>query len=275
MKDRSILMEPVAFIGEEAGRQAEEFRIGSESDWKRPTFCEGWTRKHIVAHAATGASFYAQVVASGVQGKPQPPFGASDRETFLQHRNDRMARLLDLASDRLVDEFEMEHHRFVRAVESLSLDDLRLPAWHPMGKIPVGHFAGMRLHELALHDWDIRAPEDPGAVLRTHLLTPLLRALPLMQARFLNLRPAADAPDGRFRLVPNEAAPWALSIRRGLASLAETDETEAEVTGDGEALILHTTGRVSWRDAEGQGRLSIQGDRPKAEKLLDALSVSY
>ena len=193
MKDRSILMEPVAFIGEEAGRQAEGFRIWPEADWKRPTFCEGWTRKHIVAHAVLGTGFYAQVVASGVQGKPQPPFGASDRETFLQHRNDRLAGLFDLASD--------------RPVESLSLDDLRFPAWHPMGKIPVGHFAGMRLHELALHDWDIRVAEDPGAALRTHLLTPLLRALPLMQARFLNLRPAAEAPDGRFRLVPSEAAP--------------------------------------------------------------------
>ena len=66
-----------------------------------------------------------------------------------------------------------------------------------------------------------------------------------------------------------------LSIRRGLADLAETDENEAEVTGDGEAFILHTTGRMTWRDAEAQSRLFIQGDRPKAEKLLDALSVSY
>jgi hypothetical protein len=32
---------------------------------------------------------------------------------------------------------------------------------------------------------------------------------------------------------------------------------------------------MTWRDAEAQGRLFIQGDRPKAEKLLDALSVSY
>ncbi|MDP6620083.1 MAG: hypothetical protein QGG90_11685 [Nitrospinota bacterium] len=47
------------------------------------------------------------------------------------------------------------------------------------------------------------------------------------------------------------------------------------MTGDGEAFILHTTGRMTWRDAEAQSRLFIQGDRPKAEKLLDALSVSY
>ena len=275
MKDRSILMEPVVFIGEEAGRQADGFRSWSEADWKRPTYCEGWTRKHIVAHSTMGASFYEQVITSGVQGKAQPPFGASDREGFLQNRNERMGKLLGQASDRLVDEFEMEYHRFVRIVESLSLDDLHSPAWHPMGKIPVGHFAGMRLHELALHDWDIRVVGDPDAALRTHLLTPLLRALPLMQARFLNLRPAAEAPDGRFRLAPNEAAPWVLSIRRGQANVAETDENEAEVTGDGKVFILHTTGRMTWRDAEREGRLSIGGDREKAERLLDALSVSY
>ena len=95
MKDRSILMEPVAFIGEEAGRQAEEFRIGSESDWKRPTFCEGWTRKHIVAHAAIGASFYAQVVASGVREKPQTALRgvrSGDVSSASQRPNGQVAR---------------------------------------------------------------------------------------------------------------------------------------------------------------------------------------
>lgn len=275
MKDPAILMEPIAFLSEEVKRQTALFRNWTARDWEKPTFCQGWTRKHVVSHLNSGADFYQRVVSAGVKGNTRPPYGAADRKEFQKNRAARMQRLLALAPDALVDEFEVEYNRFVRLVKSLSLEDLHLPAWHPMGLITVGHFAGMRLFELALHDWDVRAVEDAGASLRETLLTPLLRALPFMQVRFLNLRPAAKPPDGSFRFHPNESAPWAISIRRGLADLAETAEAEAEVKGEGDAFILHTTGRLAWREAEKQGRLSITGDREKTDQLLDAISVSY
>ncbi len=275
MKDSAILMEPIPFLSEEAERQAAAFRSWTAKDWKEPTFCEGWTRKHVVVHLTLGADFYEKVISGGLKGVTHPPYGAADKKEFLQKREPQINRLLALPPDALVDEFEMGYRRFVRLVKSLGLEDLREPAWHPMGLIPVGHFAGMRLFELALHDWDVRAIEDPAATLRGNLLTPLLRAYPLMQIRFLNLRPAAEAPEGTFRFHPNEGAPWAIAVRQGLAEEVETKDADTEVTGEGDAFIFHTSGRLSWREAEKQGRLSIGGDREKAEKLLDALAVSY
>ncbi|MFQ5691526.1 MAG: maleylpyruvate isomerase family mycothiol-dependent enzyme [Nitrospinota bacterium] len=275
MKDPAILMEPIPFLSEESARQAAAFRKWTPQAWSEPTLCEGWTRKHVVAHLKLGADFYEKVVTGGLKGTVQPPYGAADRKEFLQKREPEMKRLLALSPDALVDEFEMEYRRFIRLVKSLGLEDLHAPAWHPMGAIPVGHFAGMRLFELALHDWDIRAAGDPGAALRNNLLTPLLRAFPLMQVRFLNLRPAAKAPEGKIRFCPNEAAPWAIAVQHGRAEVAEDPESETEVAGEGEAFILHTTGRLGWREAERQGRLTLSGDRPTAEALLDAVSVSY
>ena len=133
----------------------------------------------------------------------------------------------------------------------------------------------MRLFELAIHDWDIRIVDDPKASLRNNLLTPLLRALPFMHVRFLNHRPAAAAPDGAYRFVPEEAVPWTISINRGIADLVEDSQSRAEVTGQGEALILQTTGRKTWKEAEQEGRLSILGEREEAERLLEALAVTY
>ncbi|MBI2880602.1 MAG: maleylpyruvate isomerase family mycothiol-dependent enzyme [Candidatus Tectomicrobia bacterium] len=275
MKDLSILMEPIPFISEEAARQAFVCRKWTPEEWEEPTFCKGWTRKHVVAHLKLGADFYEKVVSGALKGVARPPYGAADKQEFIQRREAEMKRLLALAPDVLVDEFEVEYHSFLRIMKSLGLEDLRAPAWHPMGAIPAGHFAGMRLFELALHDWDIRAVRDPGAALRDNLLTPLLRAFPFMQVRFLNLRPAAKPPEGTFRFRPDEAAPWSIAVRRGLAERAEEKDPEAEVAGEGGAFILHTTGRLDWREAERRGRLSIAGDRRKTEQFLDAVSVSY
>ena len=68
MKDLSILMEPIAFIDEEATLQAAAFRAWSEKDWEKPTFCGGWTRKHVVGHLTLGANFYEKVVSAGILG---------------------------------------------------------------------------------------------------------------------------------------------------------------------------------------------------------------
>ncbi len=275
MRDLSILMEPIPFIDEEATLQAAGFRTWGTKDWEKPTLCQGWTRKHMVSHLTLGANFYEKVVSAGIQGNTNPPYGAADKKEFLQKREAAMARMLSLPTDLLVDEFEMEYHRFLRVAGSLGSENLNCPAWHPMGILPVGHFAGMRLFELALHDWDIRAIDQPGASLKENLLTPLLRALPLMQVRFLNLRPAAQTPEGFFRFAPNEAIPWVISVQHGVSDLVETQNTDAEIRGEGATFIFQTTGRITWRKAEKQGKYSIQGDRGKAERLLDALSVRY
>lgn len=275
MKNLHRLLEPLPFIEEEASRQATWFRSWSSDEWNLPTFCEDWLRKHIVAHSTFGAIFYEEVIRLGIQGNPNPPFGATNREGFIEIRENAMNRMLGLSMDHLSDEFEIEYNRFQHTASSLHLDDLQSLAWHPMGQLPVGHFVGMRLFELAIHDWDIRVSSNTKAGLRKNLLTPLLQALPFMHIRFLNHRPAATAPSGTYRFIPKEAASWGISIQRGIADLSDSSQNHAEVTGEGEAFIFHTTGRKSWEKAEREQLLSINGKRKQMEELLAALAVTY
>ncbi len=270
-----MLLEPLTLIEEEANRQATWFRSWSSDEWNLPTFCEGWLRKHIVAHSTFGATFYEEVIRLGLQGKSNPPFGVSNREGFNKIRENTMNRMLNLTTERLSDEFEIEYSRFQHTASSLHKDNLQSPAWHPMGQLPVGHFVGMRLFELAIHDWDIRVSGNTKAGLRRNLLAPLLQALPLMHIRFLNHRPAGTVPSGTYQFTPKGAASWGISIQRGIADLSDSPQNLAEVTGEGEVFIFHTTGRKSWKKAEREQLLSINGKRKQMEELLEALAVTY
>ncbi|MDA0999698.1 MAG: maleylpyruvate isomerase family mycothiol-dependent enzyme [bacterium] len=264
----------VEAIRRESQRQAELFHSWGDTEWALPTFCEGWTRRHAVAHLQAGSEFHEDVVRSGVQGYTGPPFGTKDVAAFRENRMAEMKRLMGLPVEALVAGFLERHAVFADLLEGLTPADAEKIAWHRIGLIPAGQFAGIRLYELGLHDWDIRAVDDQSLLIEPSISQAMTIHLPYAQWRFLNLVPASPPPAGLFRFRTEDGASWCLAIRDGRAEVAEGEDPDAEISGDATALMLQTTGRLAWRDALGQRRISITGDE-KAEALLDALAVSY
>lgn len=261
-------------IRKESQRQAGLFRAWGEAEWSAPTFCEGWTRRHAVAHLQAGSEFHEDVVRSGVRDYTGPPFGTKDVAAFRENRMAEMKRLMGLSVEALIEGFLERHGVFADLLEGLTAEDAEKIAWHRIGLIPAGQFAGIRLYELGLHDWDIRARDDQSVPIEPSIAQVMTLHLPYAQLRFLNLVPASPPPPGLFRFRVEGGASWDISVRDGRAEVVEGDDPDAEISGDAAALMLQTTGRIAWRDALGQGRISITGDE-KAEALLDALAVSY
>jgi len=267
--------EAVSRIRRETDRLTAVFSGWSEEEWARPTFCEGWTRRHIVAHLEAGADFHENTVLNGLRDVTSPPYGAADLAAFRAQRGARMKELLALPPAELVEAFRAEHHAFADLMERLRTGEMVKPCWHRIGIVPAGDFAGMRLYELALHDWDVHAAEEPAAPLRGDLLPALARFLPSLQWHFLVNIPASPPPEGAVRFECPGQEGWGFRTEGGAILRADAAPPSALIRGEAEALILMSTGRLKWRDALSAGRVSLGGDQGRAEALLSSLSGPY
>lgn len=250
-------------------------RAWSEADWQRPTYCPDWVAADAIAHLATGGDFYAQVVASGRGGNPKPAWGVKNLAEFREVRGDAGRKLIEAGSAALIDGFEREAVKLQTVLESLQAEELSQMAWHPRGLVPVGSWIGMRLSELAIHDWDIRQPHEAPAQLTSEALPGLVAVLPEMQLQFLSQR-LIDGLDGIHVLQASDAS-WAFRVT-GNAVTYESQAPAAfdtRVGADAQCLILLTMGRDDLAGARQRGALAIAGDREKAQHFCDTLFRTF
>lgn len=193
--DTQVQLGNVASVERQTQHMLAAMRGWSAADWQRPTYCPDWVAADAVAHLATGGDFYAQVVTSGRAGDPKPAWGVKDLAEFRQVRGDAGRKLIEAGSAALIEGFEREAAKLQAVLESLQPGDLAQTAWHPRGLVPIGSWIGMRLTELAIHDWDIRQPHETPAQITPDALPGLVSILPEMQLQFLSQR-VTDGLDG-------------------------------------------------------------------------------
>ncbi len=242
-----------------------------EAAWRRPTCCAGWTAADVVAHMTLGARFYAHVIRAGAGGALSMPFGAENLEAFWAYRKKTGDELAALAGSERVDRFEAAVSDLQEVFENLRPGDLDREAWHWMRPCPIRSFPGQRLYELILHDWDIR--NRPEADLHPDALGMGVDILNERLPFFYNLRPAPGLA-GRFRFeTENPGRVWALEIRAERAASDDPGDGafDARFFTSASDIILLTTGRADLRAKEAAGRLRVEGDRARAEALLDVL----
>jgi hypothetical protein len=167
--------------------------------------------------------------------------------------------------------FEQGAQRLQAVFETLQATDLGKVAWHPRGLTPLGGWIGMRINELAMHDWDIRQPHEPAAHVSSILLPALSTILPEMQARFLRRR-LAGASDGVYVLQAGPAA-WGFTIKGS----AVTDHATAPASydaclqADAEHMVLLSMGRADAAACRQSGTLTLHGDVDKGLGLCAVL----
>ncbi len=248
-----------------------DLRAFGDSDWKRPSYCPGWTAAHVIGHMTLGAVFYAHVVRAGGEGILTPPFGAKDIPEFRALRASKMEELVALPGEARVDRFEEEAEALQTGFAAIPEADLLKNAWHPRCPTPIRYFPGQRFYELILHEWDIK--NEPASSIipegLDHGIDILKERLPF----FYNQSPD-PALEGILRFeTTGPAHTWDIEIRDQKAALRPIANGSADVKLSAPAsdMILLASGRSGIGAKRSAGALQIEGDAAKAEAFMKIL----
>ena len=267
----------VALVKSETDRLSAYWRGFSEARWEVDTFCPGWRACHAVSHLATGGDFYANSVRRALEGlPPEPPYGSNVKE-FFSIRHAKGEELMALPRDGMMDAFDASAAGVNEALGDITEGDLGKLGFHPRGLTRLDAWIGLRLVELAMHDWDIRYGEDAEACVSAQSVEGIMTFLPSTQSRLFGVR--ENPPfDGRFLFRSREPdRAWTLTIIGEKAeNTADTSGAhDATITADGEAHLLLLYGRAKRGAMEASGRLGVEGNAELANQLLCVLYSAY
>lgn len=261
----------ISWVAQENRRFIEILRGLDAQGWKRSTHCIGWSAADVVAHMTLGARFYAHVIPAGMEGRLEMPFDAADLETFWDYRDRVGEELAALPGEERVDRFEAAVNDLQNVFEAMRPEDMEKKAWHWMCPCPIHSYPGQRLYELILHDWDIR--NDPESGLHPDALGVATDILDFRLPFFFNHTPDLEL-SGQFRFeTENPSRIWAMVIKDGHAQSIslETGPFDGRIFSSSSDILLLTTGRANLSYKMQTGRLRIEGDELRAERLMNIL----
>ena len=254
----------VPIVAELSAAMMATFKRWSDPDWNRDSYCAGWTRADVVAHVTTGTAYRTEVLKLGLADNPIFPWGASSLEDVQRIRAQMVATLCDSGPEALLNGFTRAVHQHQEVLISIQHSTIAKVARYPRGFVPVGEWIGMQLIELAVHDWDMRQPDDPSARLNPLAVEPVLKVLPETQMRFLSHRldqtSAPPLKDGGYQFCAGETD-WIFRVQS--QSVAYETAAPASVTTrfhtDPETLILLTLGRLDMASQLAVGACRFEG----------------
>src|SRR5262245_28701397 len=152
----------------ESRRLQQYFEGLSTETWMKPSACTEWQVQDVVAHLVGVAEFYAGTVARGVQGDTappagRPPAGAGTGASAAEGIAQRSIAARKTLGDRLLATFAATGDHLNRTLAGLALSDRQRPCYHPGGIVAAENFIELRLKELGVHEWDIRAALEADA----------------------------------------------------------------------------------------------------------------
>ncbi len=257
----------------ESKRLERFLRALSPEDWQRPSRCERWQVADVVAHLIEDQ--HAERMTRGLRGDltpsgfvPNVTLNDDDlRESLVQHAITLQRQL----GDDLLAAFCAENEHVDKILTGLKPEDWEILCYHPGGSRPIRTIIDIRLMELAMHGWDIRASFDPQASLSEDTLPWLLQTIPRVVKRAF--RPDANRTRAvRYRLQMTEpvAATTDILLHADGASVASDREAEADVTFhcDTSTAILVIFGRLPLADAIADGRVYVEGEAELATAFV-------
>lgn len=235
--------------------------------------CTQWQVQDVMAHLIGVAETYAGSIVRGLQGDTAPPAGrlpagqttaALAAESIAQ----RSIAARQSLGERLLVAYDEANERLNSALAGLTPSQRDLPCYHPGGIVKAQNFIDLRLKELAVHEWDIRAGLAPEARLSAASLASILITIGESIASG-SLRwafwsgPTLPAPV-RYRFVVTGASlsKTDVIVDGNTLRMAEPQGATAQVTirCDAETYVLLVYGRLDLEAAMASGRLAVEGD---------------
>jgi uncharacterized protein (TIGR03083 family) len=253
--------------------QAEEKRLEqflsalSPEDWQHPSKCDQWQVADVVAHLVSGK--HAERIVRGLHGDVTPsagfvPSATLNEDDLREYMSQRAIALRSQSSDQLLEGFRADREQSEDVLTGMTSQDWEKPCYHPVGSEPIRTIIDIRLTEVAMHGWDIRASFDPQASLSEDALPSLLQTIPRAVRRAF--RPDTSRTRHvryRFQMTEPVAATMDIILAADGASVESDSTTEADVTFhcDTSTAILVIFGRLPLADAIAHGRVQVEGEQ--------------
>ncbi len=236
-------------------------QLGAD-DWDRPTNCDPWTLRVLVAHVVRGGESYLTSLERGRRGNLEP---ALTREQRAQ----RMQEIAAQPTDKIVSDLRAMTDLFEREFRALIPDQLDVLAMHPYGPRPARWFIEQRLAEVAFHRWDFHHSLGRAASLDEDTAAYLL---PLLFGKNLPVMMGSDGPrgEGSFKFaVRGSRQAWQAVAGPGSMTVSRDAGSAVDVTmeGDAASLALLIYGRHTLAELDRSGKITVSGNRELAGRF--------
>ena len=262
---------------EESERLKQYFRALPPEVLTKPSACTQWQVQDVIAHLVGVAEFYANAVHRGLQGETSAlggrlPAGTGTGAASAEGIAQRSIAARKSLGDQLLTTFAATSDHLNQTLASLTPEARQQPCYHPGGIVAAEDFIELRLKELGVHEWDIRAALEPEAHLSPACSAAILATISesiasgsLRWAFWSGPKPATPV---RYHFViagPGPSKPD-LVIDGQSIRMEDAGATPPDVTFrcDTETYILLVYGRLNLDAAIASGRLRVEGDRQRA-----------
>jgi len=244
----------------------------TETGWKTPTDCPGWSVQDQVSHLGG--------VESAILGTPGPTHTPADTGHVRNDVGQNNEVLVDWRrswpGQRVLEEFRELTGQRLKILRSMSDDDFAVETQTPVGPGTVAEFVRIRIFDAWVHEQDMRrALGNPGELegpVAVHSIGRVARAMPFVVAR------KSQAPDGTTVVFDiTGAAGRLLPIGVEGARGRELDEVPAEpavrITTDVETFACLGCGRWDPEESMQSGKVRIEGDQTLGRHIINQMNI--
>ena len=266
----------VELVKSESQRIQQYLGVLSAEDLARPSACDAWEVRDVVAHLTGAVDLFAANISRGVRGDSTPPEGfppasVSSLMARMEAGAQRAISLRESMGDQLLTTFAARCEDLTQLLEGLAARDWDKLCYHPAKVISVTTYVDLRLAELAVHEWDIRSKLDASAQLSVQCLPAVMDLMPAFVVGTLFRPGNKQSASGRFRfeLTGVVSGSHDIVVENGDSHMETAGKGSTGVTFrcDTETFALLAYSRISLDKAESEGRLAVEGDREFASLI--------
>ncbi len=272
----------VSLIKSESKRIHRYLGTLSTEELARPSACEGWEGRDVVAHLIGAIDLFSANISRGASGDPSPPEGFPPASVdALAARMvagaQRAITMRESMGDQLLSTFAQRCEDLDGILAGLGAGDWEKPCYHPATVISVGSYIDLRLAELAVHEWDIRSKLEESAHLSQDCLPAVMDLIPTFVVGRLFRPGHQQGTSAIYRFHVTGAVTGAIPgsrdivVENGESRMEPGSESAADVTFncDAETFALLIYGRYKVKQAESEGRITVEGDRDLASQISE------
>jgi uncharacterized protein (TIGR03083 family) len=269
----------------EADGLAQFLETLSADDWQRPSACDLWAIRDVVAHLIWVADFYTDTVSRGLQGDSsqpvdRPPGDAPEPAVMPTYFHQQMLKMRDRVGTQLVPTFRSSFQALYNLLSGLSPQQWAMPGAFSRRTQPAHAFLLLIIQEVVIHGWDIRSRFGEAAPLSEQSLQCLLeRGLPTLVGFLTFPRDTGSPALVRYRwdLSGERALRYDVSVDGGQARMEPAADTPAAGTlrCDRTTLALVLSSRLTLDAAVAHGRMTVEGNPALARVLAQTLTPYF
>ena len=238
-----------------------------------PSACSEWQVQDVVAHLIGGANRQIEGMTRGRDGDSGPPQAStrtdSSAASALGAQRDMHWR--ESLGDGLLTAFHDYYAQLYEVLDTFHPDGWDTLCWHQRrGPMPAREYLGLRIQELAIHDWDIRKALEPHPSLRPECVDILLGFSPKWLEMCFRPGEKLETPVVyEFDLAPPHETKMIFRVYGDSFDMPDADAVPDRWTicGEAPAFLLFIYGRITGQEALDANEFAITGDAGRLQQF--------